>query len=66
MRGSNSVDGVCDVESVLPDQLCPSARVRARVRWIAIIDENTPDSKHLRVRVQVMVILREREHCGQS
>ena len=26
------VDGVCDFEKVLPDQLCPSARFRVRVR----------------------------------
>ena len=26
IRGSNSVDGVCDFESVPPDQLCPGAK----------------------------------------
>ena len=26
IRGSNSVDGVCDFESVPSDQLCPSAK----------------------------------------
>ena len=26
LRGSNSVDGVCDFETVPPDQFCPSAK----------------------------------------
>ena len=52
------MDGVCDFEQALPDQLCPSAkitvrvRVRLRVRVRVRVRDGTPPGTSIRVTLR--------------
>ena len=76
IRGSNSIDGVCDFESVPPDLLCPSAnsetnrftRLNADPSSYARVSrlDGVRVRVRLRVRVRVRVRVREGKNKGKG